>query len=101
MKIISENIRKVRGSLGLTQRAFAEKIGISVTHLNQVEKGAKNPSLPLILKISEVFDIDPGILLARKDSLLALKNLLSKNGISEIIEQLKKEINTDDLTKDT
>ncbi len=72
-----------------------EKIlyGSSLLHLipRQVEKGAKKPSLSLILKIADSCDVDPGILLARKDSLIALKNLLSKNGIPELIKQLQKE----------
>ena len=47
-------IREKRTILGLGQRALAEKIGLSPSYLNDIEKNKRNaPKLSIIKKISE------------------------------------------------
>lgn len=38
---------------GTSQRAFAEKVGISPSFLNEIVQGTKAPSLAVAIKISE------------------------------------------------
>lgn len=38
---------------GTSQRAFAEKVGISPSFLNEIAKGTKAPSLAVAIKITE------------------------------------------------
>lgn len=37
---------------GLTQDAFARRVGISQSYLNDIAKGRKTPSLPVALRIA-------------------------------------------------
>lgn len=41
---------------GTSQRAFAEKVGISPSFLNEIIQGAKAPSLAVALKIVDAAD---------------------------------------------
>lgn len=40
----------------ISQRAFAEKVGISPSFLNEILQGAKAPSLAVALKITDAAD---------------------------------------------
>ena len=43
--------------LGISQKNFAEKIGISKAYLNLIENDKKQPSIELLTKIAELYDI--------------------------------------------
>lgn len=51
-------IRRLRTGLGLTQVAMAERLGISPSYLNLLERGLRPLTVQLILKMAEVFDVD-------------------------------------------
>ena len=42
----------------MTQRVFAEKIGVGAPHLSKIEAGRESPSDELLRKIAEVLDCD-------------------------------------------
>ena len=48
-----------REERGFTQRALAEKAGMSVSMLNEVEKGKKTPSLPMAKALAQA--LGPGL----------------------------------------
>ena len=50
-------IKDLREERGLSQRGFAEKIGISPSYLADVERGSRNISLDNIKRIADGFDI--------------------------------------------
>ena len=41
------------------QKDLADKLGISRSHLSEIESGKKNPSHEVIEKYSEIFDVPP------------------------------------------
>ena len=43
--------------IGISQKNFAEKIGISKAYLNLIENDKKQPSIELLTKIAELYDI--------------------------------------------
>ena len=49
------HIRDRRKGLGWTQRELAKKLGISPTHMGAIERGERNPSIGLLLEISQLF----------------------------------------------
>tara|TARA_B100000963_G_C22639753_1_gene679781 strand:- start:446 stop:1564 length:1119 start_codon:yes stop_codon:yes gene_type:complete len=52
-------IREKRIALGLGQRALAEKVGLSPSYLNDIEKNKRSaPKLLIIKKLSEILEID-------------------------------------------
>lgn len=51
-------IRRIRNGLALTQTAMAERLGISPSYLNLIERNQRPLTVQLILKLSEVFAVD-------------------------------------------
>jgi len=57
-KTISENIKKLRTKLGLTQDDLAKKADIKYTTLMKVESGTVNkPSVQTMAKIAKALDV--------------------------------------------
>lgn len=60
---IGQRIRKFRKAYGLSQEQLAEKIGISVTHMSHIETGNTKLSLPVLVAISNVLNVQTDELL--------------------------------------
>jgi len=56
--IVASRIRRLRISKGWTQERLAEEIDIHPTYLSRLESGKKLPTLSLICKISDIFELD-------------------------------------------
>jgi DNA-binding XRE family transcriptional regulator len=50
----NENIEEFRRDCGLTRKALAEILGITVNHVYKIEKGIANPSKGLMLFLSHL-----------------------------------------------
>lgn len=50
-------IKQKREEMGISQNKLAKMLGISQPYMNQIESGARNPTLPLMIKICEVLEI--------------------------------------------
>src|SRR6185437_16509478 len=69
---IGRKIREIRDTHKATQSAFAERIGISTSYLNQIENNQRPVSAALLLALAENFQIDIGaISLGDDDRLLS------------------------------
>jgi transcriptional regulator with XRE-family HTH domain len=55
---LGKNLAKLRRTLGLSQDALAERLGISVRHMQRVESGKSAPSLPLLLDLYKALKAD-------------------------------------------
>ncbi len=55
--MLNEALRLIRVFHDMTQTALAERLGISKSHLSEIESKKKVPTLSLLAKYSEVFDI--------------------------------------------
>ena len=55
--MLSEALRLIRVFHDLKQVETAEKLGISKSHLSEIESGTKNPSLDIIERYSKTFGI--------------------------------------------
>lgn len=51
--MIGANIRRIRTAQNMTQSALAEKSGVSVQMINQIEWGTKVPSVPTLVRIAQ------------------------------------------------
>ena len=54
--IIGERIRRSRKELSMTQEEFAERIGVSVGYINQIETGKKCFNLKRFNEIITIFE---------------------------------------------
>ena len=57
LSLFGQRIKKLRQELGLSQRDFAEKIGVTASALSSYEKGQKNPSVNVAVNISSSFRV--------------------------------------------
>lgn len=62
-KLINFNIKELRLKHHLTQEEFAEKIGISIQGLSNIERNRYQPTAETIDRICSAFEITPAQLL--------------------------------------
>ena len=90
-KLINTNIKNIRLSNNLTQEEFAEKIGISIQGLSNIERNRYQPSAETIDKICSAFNITPAELLItpnpqNEDILSNIITLLSQCSQSKLVK---------------
>ena len=69
---IGRKVREIRDTHKATQAAFAERIGISTSYLNQIENNQRPVSASVLLALAENFQIDIGAMsLGDDDRLLS------------------------------
>ena len=66
--IIGENIRRLRKSKNYTQEYLEEKLDISSNHVYRIENAEAHISMPLLLKIKQLFEVDANELLEEHDN---------------------------------
>ena len=54
-----DTVKADRGLRGWTQKVLAQKLGISVQNLSEIERGVRPVSRKMATKLAEVFDTDP------------------------------------------
>ncbi len=64
MQRFGEKLRILRQRRGMTVKQLAIELGIkSDSHINDMEKGRNKPSVDLLLKIADYFQVTPNQLL--------------------------------------
>lgn len=63
--IVGTNVRKHRQRAGLTQEQLAFAAEIDLTYVGGIERGKRNPSVLVLVRIAQALEIEPAILLAR------------------------------------
>ncbi|KQT62243.1 hypothetical protein ASG54_18365 [Aureimonas sp. Leaf460] len=66
-KIIAKNVRSARLALKMSQEAFADESKIDRTYISGIERGVRNPSLDMIVKIAINLNVTPAALLTETD----------------------------------
>jgi transcriptional regulator with XRE-family HTH domain len=89
MQTIAERITKQRIARGLSQRALAEKLGISRTTLTSIERGEDGVTMGTLLKVMDFLELDMSVKYAPRidpDNLPKRPNifqLMAMNGIAK------------------
>ncbi len=91
-KLINTNIKELRVKNGLTQEEFAEKIGISIQGVSNIERNRYQPTAETIDKICKNFNITPVELLLMKnktqDNILKNINALLSQCSTQKLKQI-------------
>ncbi len=61
--ILAENLREARRALDMSQEALALVADIDRTYVSGIERGRRNPSLSMIVKLAEHLKMTPAALL--------------------------------------
>lgn len=100
-KHIGEVIRKKRVEYGLSQQKLAEKSGININTISNLERGCgSKPSLVTLVKIADYFDISIDYLIGRTNNeqytgQSKAKGLrILKNSQTPVSEQLSEQLRT-------
>ena len=57
------NVRRIRGKKNLSQKALADKVGISVSYVSMLERGQRSPPLETVEKVAKALGVAPALLL--------------------------------------
>ena len=63
-QVLAENVKAARQGLALSQEALADAAAIDRTYISGIERGKRNPSLALVVKLAEALKTTPSALLA-------------------------------------
>lgn len=92
--VLGNNIRKIRKEFGWTQADLAEKSGISVPFMTQIELGRKSASLEVVQNIANALNISYGQLfeenISAKQKNTSL-SLLEQNIASSVVKKIHEE----------
>lgn len=82
MKTFGERIRELRKAVGLTQREFAEQLGIDFTYVSKIENGRIEvpPSENLIARMAFLLGVDA-------EELLGLSGQFDHREIQKVISE--------------
>lgn len=62
--IVGKNVRKLRQQKRMTQEELAFEAGIDLTYVGGIERGRRNPSLDVMVRIAAALSVPPTRLLA-------------------------------------
>ncbi len=65
--VFAKNVRRRRESLGFSQEQLGFETGLDRTYISGIERGVRNPSLDVIVKISMALNTTPSALLAANE----------------------------------
>ncbi len=92
---LPEMIKSLRKKFGLSQKALAEKIGVSASIISGYETGERTPSVESLLAMSKLFNCSTDVMLGRSGS--QQSNTLSVEGLTkrqlEALERLIEVLN--------
>lgn len=54
---IATNLRRLRSERGLSQQELGDLVDVHQTHISQIEKGSKTPSLALAQRLAEYLGV--------------------------------------------
>lgn len=101
---IGETIKVLREIRGITQAELSEKAGISESHMNKIEAGARRPGFNTYLRIIEVLGVDMVIINEEKSvkerCMVKAQNILLNSTDAQakyligVLEYMFKNINT-------
>jgi transcriptional regulator with XRE-family HTH domain len=63
---VGTNVRRARNAARLTQEQVALEAEIDLTYMGAIERGKRNPSLLVLVRIADALSIEPADLLKRR-----------------------------------
>lgn len=57
MKRFGEKLRMLRQQRGLTQTELANLLGTNQSHVGKMEKGTRSPSVEVLMKLMQIFNV--------------------------------------------
>jgi len=89
---LHSKIKQLRKEKGLSQQEFADKMGLHISYVSRLENGHSQPSIEVLKKLTEVFEVSADYLLngAADSYNIEIKNK-SLAGKMQLIDELDEE----------
>ena len=89
---LANNLKKMRKNRGWSQSQLAEQIGSHLSHINRIETGKYNPSLDVVQKLANVFNVTIDYLVSDteedfKEVRIEDKNLLDRVKLIDSLDE--------------
>lgn len=91
-KLIGLRIKELRKRKGLSQEEVAEKAETSPNYVSRMERGTENPTLDMLIKISEALEVDMW-------ELFDFKHQENSKALKETLRKIAAEIEDEDKLK--
>ena len=88
---LGKRIKQARKEKHMTAETFAEKVGISISFLREIERGNKKPSISNFVEIANALEVSADELL--KDNIHASEPLILQGIAAELEDLTPKQIN--------
>jgi len=69
--MLGTRLRRLRNDRGLTQVKLADQLGISASYLNLIEHNRRTLTVPLLLRLSQILEVDPQVFSPQQENLLS------------------------------
>ena len=92
----ASRLKQAREQAGLTQQAFADKLGVTKNSISNYENGVSRPKWDILLKIFDVLHVDPNFLY--QDNFSPIEAASLRSAIQAVDEQEQAQIS--ELTSD-
>ena len=92
----ASRLKQAREQAGLTQQAFADKLGVTKNSISNYENGVSSPKWDILLKIFDVLHVDPNFLY--QDNFSPIEAASLRSAIQPVDEQEQAQIS--ELTSD-
>lgn len=92
---IGRRIQKARETSGYTQEKLADKVGVSIQYISDLERGIVGTSVPTLIKICNTLCVSSDYILMGKDEIQDISSVEGRlnNLSSEEIQIIEKDIN--------
>lgn len=85
-------LRKLRKEKGMSQQKLAELLDVNQTAISQWERGITTPSSRMMLKLSQLFDVNPFELINNEENTLGgYEKNVARHELSERLKRLREE----------
>lgn len=95
----ASRLKQAREQAGLTQQAFADKLGVTKNSISNYENGVSSPKWDILLKIFDVLHVDPNFLYQDNFSPIEVASLRSAIQAKDEQEQAQISKLTSDFKK--
>lgn len=69
--VLGTRLRRLRNDRGVSQVKLADQLGISASYLNLIEHNRRALTVPLLLRLSQILEVDPQVFSPQHENLLS------------------------------
>lgn len=66
-KTLGANLKRLRRAKGWSQEEYAFEAGIHRTYVSDIERGARNPTIDILVKLAVPLGVEPAELISRPE----------------------------------